>query len=873
MTIENIEQLKSYFQALPWYKKIFFPWKLQAKLTQSTISEAEVYSAYTRVHTSWAWPFFNWIFPDLGTFDGYQPDLNLRFSEQDENDLSPMEVALRSAYTETLIPQPNRAVCLEIRDLIDRPHVSLEQIKAWPEAIQILEKAGLITSNLQTGYLSDEQKNQLKSAVQYVEPIKAAEFIASLYTELGTLTDRNRRYIFELIVVGLPSLLKIPSYVNKKRFINIVLRNFDEFLAHRFGFLTDIATNELINTLLSIIKKLEIICGSEQILDLALEQLEQTEVELNFVLLKEALKGFLALDSLIKSDEQAGLNYFDSEIIKINVDQLNCMNLLLTGPYGKHAFAILTLSKRAVSKTVELMSKLEHLPTLTDEQKTMFFMVWYERCANMPSYSTGINYYYPVEVCLKLYSRLDCTNHPDNFQRILRHPSTIYLLSVNQILGFIETHASHTDAAQVQADFDILLSKHCLDDAIEYMTSRLTLSSVEQEALINQLRSDELYAQIVLSGKFNDLFGLPTLSKFVSKNKANYLPEAWLKVMRSIYSFSQSEFIQECKQYDLRDNFLNVFLDLIAENIEPFVASTTLMELDRLHFIDKDLLIYKRPIGSGKKLPLLYSVLNVCFEHQSLRELWATLRPNQMHFDIFRELIEDCHAILEQDAPNKMNDVRNYILNTLSVFIAKTHGELIDVFFRLPTHSSHKEAKLKLEELSKNIIQDLLKQVQDVLDQKEMMLNFNHIHLPKRVDETVLSKLISILEHQGTPLAYFTCALLLDGQIQSYVEEREEQACDDYVEKRMHDAVNFYDKAAHEQVLKPAVDYFLWHIKTVTASISVKNKLVQYDVTPCVLVTNYSLFAKRDLVAMPSVPKAIFIPKGEDEQLGSVALT
>jgi hypothetical protein len=72
MAIKDIEQLRTYYNRLAWYQKYFlFPWALSSKLTTST--DADICAIYDQVHSSWLWSFYNWVFPELGSF--FQSDV------------------------------------------------------------------------------------------------------------------------------------------------------------------------------------------------------------------------------------------------------------------------------------------------------------------------------------------------------------------------------------------------------------------------------------------------------------------------------------------------------------------------------------------------------------------------------------------------------------------------------------------------------------------------------------------------------------------------------------------------------------------------------------------------------------------------------
>jgi hypothetical protein len=55
---------------------------------------------------------------------------------------------------------------------------------------------------------------------------------------------------------------------------------------------------------------------------------------------------------------------------------------------------------------------------------------------------------------------------------------------------------------------------------------------------------------------------------------------------------------------------------------------------------------------------------------------------------------------------------------------------------------------------------------------------------------------------------------------------------DEYRERRAHDAISFYTKAANDAAIKPIAEFLLWEMKTTSPFASIQNRLAQYDVTP-----------------------------------------
>jgi hypothetical protein len=110
---------------------------------------------------------------------------------------------------------------------------------------------------------------------------------------------------------------------------------------------------------------------------------------------------------------------------------------------------------------------------------------------------------------------------------------------------------------------------------------------------------------------------------------------------------------------------------------------------------------------------------------------------------------------------------------------------------------------------------------------------FDAIELPIEIDGNRLNRFIEVLEQKNNPIADFTCALLLEGQIETTTDLLYNSSeFDEHIEKRAHDAISFYTKAANDATIKPIAEFLLWEMKTTSPFASIQNRLAQYDVTP-----------------------------------------
>lgn len=93
MIIENLSQLRNYARDLPWYKRLFFPRALWAKLTEPTASEQEVGILYAQISDSWLGRFYEWLFPDLNGFFQERSLISISNGQPIEQQYSPTSSA------------------------------------------------------------------------------------------------------------------------------------------------------------------------------------------------------------------------------------------------------------------------------------------------------------------------------------------------------------------------------------------------------------------------------------------------------------------------------------------------------------------------------------------------------------------------------------------------------------------------------------------------------------------------------------------------------------------------------------------------------------------------------------------------------------
>ena len=160
----------------------------------------------------------------------------------------------------------------------------------------------------------------------------------------------------------------------------------------------------------------------------------------------------------------------------------------------------------------------------------------------------------------------------------------------------------------------------------------------------------------------------------------------------------------------------------------------------------------------------------------------------------------------------------------------KTADERAQIFDSIPKHVT--TIKWEGGIIQPTPVEQLVSNLSELLRTSTRFPTFNTLKLAEEIDETLLCNYIDFLEKQATPIALFTAALLLDGQIPNHCEE-EKNNCDDYIEKRTHDAMTFYIKAAAgDKKLEPLINLLLWEMSTTTNVASLKDRLSCMNLIP-----------------------------------------
>ena len=154
----------------------------------------------------------------------------------------------------------------------------------------------------------------------------------------------------------------------------------------------------------------------------------------------------------------------------------------------------------------------------------------------------------------------------------------------------------------------------------------------------------------------------------------------------------------------------------------------------------------------------------------------------------------------------------------------KTAAELVEILGAIPEHVN--TIRWEGGVIQRPRVQQLVRNVEDCLLSTKGVPNFEALPMPEEIDEALLSSYITLLEKKASPIALFTAGLLLEGRIANHCDQEEKANCLAYCEKRDHDAITFYLKAAEaDNRLKPLINFILWEMRTTTEIPSIAERL------------------------------------------------
>ncbi len=197
---------------------------------------------------------------------------------------------------------------------------------------------------------------------------------------------------------------------------------------------------------------------------------------------------------------------------------------------------------------------------------------------------------------------------------------------------------------------------------------------------------------------------------------------------------------------------------------------------------------------------------------------------------------------------NVINSMKNVeCINLNNNFISLENMEL------LVNRLDNKQINIGIDNIVMNIdhfwSHAIVKKITNIIndDNKELKI-FNDIKFVKEISEDDLIRHLSLLERSGTPLCLFICGLLLEDRIRNTFPSFEDRSIADemaYREKRQHDAISFYAKAARNKLFHKLVTPILRAMKDTCAFPSIKSRLDCYDLNEAVnvpLINQLGLF-------------------------------
>ncbi|MBA2710991.1 MAG: hypothetical protein H0U57_10400 [Tatlockia sp.] len=249
-----------------------------------------------------------------------------------------------------------------------------------------------------------------------------------------------------------------------------------------------------------------------------------------------------------------------------------------------------------------------------------------------------------------------------------------------------------------------------------------------------------------------------------------------------------------------------------------------------------DLSANKLDYKTGAELALIFAAIPP----------WITtlnLRQNRLGYKSVEELATAFSAISvpnvdlwgnildfkEDDALVKIFSAFHYPVSSLNLGRNHFTGDQLALFMTVLSSSIE---HLKGDDVSFNTNEFWVNELLYIVilnGSNRMLANLPKLEFAVKIDNKRLVAFVKRLEEIGSPCALLTAGLLLHGIIKTTDQVIEGGDDTAYFEKKLHDAISFYLKAANDSSMKPISEFYLENIKMTSQIPSVLKRLAEYD--------------------------------------------
>lgn len=368
--------------------------------------------------------------------------------------------------------------------------------------------------------------------------------------------------------------------------------------------------------------------------------------------------------------------------------------------------------------------------------------------------------------------------------------------------------------------------------------SNLTIEDVETR--ISELDPDITY--LSLSNNTIGLRYLTELSRIV-KAIALTLPNLILinlskNLLGSLTAFELTVFLQDFQKFLPKLKYLDLGANSLCNfNATILQSALDLPGLDVLNLADNNLALVKnlekifKPECKGP-LFLGLSCNNLgALSQEKMQEFFSVIPDKVEALDLRGNMLLSTPWSSAVDCDGLTNAI-NCLSKNISFIDMRFNKISDDAALRIISHLPENIKKIGVLSDIVNLdvfwINLLIEIIDNFILRKHAISDFDKLDFPYRIDKKSFFRFIDYLDASNKLLCNFVSGLLLECRLKNIIlEDDDNKYC---IEKRTHDAITFYMKAAQDKNnLHSLSADILWNIKSTSTISSVKSRLAQYD--------------------------------------------
>lgn len=380
---------------------------------------------------------------------------------------------------------------------------------------------------------------------------------------------------------------------------------------------------------------------------------------------------------------------------------------------------------------------------------------------------------------------------------------------------------------------------------------------------VNIRKSESDSEMVLLTAKFKVLILLLARQQVFNSPDLNKLEAVMLHLSRktrdsirncivALEELAELEIIKKASDIWDRTEFFGLFNMYIEKHwLDPIVAKDIIAEFSRLRFINSaaDILGFVKTsflsMFDSRMYYVTYKaeIFGCWFGDPEIVSLWQKLKSKDFNLQKLQTLLLSAQGLYKSRGRSAPQDIRQEIYDELnsillnkqykenrnflelvrvipkgmrtfymlnSCFDIQNSGEAVLMCYHLPLNIQRvyiRENDVVNRFVLNSGTTEIVNSLEQSIKGEENLLSLYNKELIPVPFEFAMSKQVARLEQFGTPLAYFACGLLLANGGSSNPRGLQGKLFLDYQEKRLHDAVKFFNRASEDPSLRRNVTF------------------------------------------------------------------